>query len=56
MYKEEKMLPHVKAILNFQEEISKKTGREVSLSEAIANWIAFGYAEQYRRSYFHLKH
>lgn len=24
--------------------------------EAIANWIAFGYAEQYRRSYFHLKH
>lgn len=56
MYKEEKIPPHVQAILNFQVEITKKTGREVSLSEAIANWIAFGYAEQYRRAHFNLKH
>ena len=40
--------PQIKAILNFQQELIQKTGRTISISEAIAGWIALGYAEQYR--------
>ena len=48
MKKVETIPPQVKAILNFQQELMQKTGRIISFSEAIAGWIALGYAEQYR--------
>ena len=39
--------PQIQEILRFQSSISRRTGREVSLSEAIANWIALGHADDY---------
>lgn len=41
----------IKEILDFQFEISRKFNRKVTLSEAIANWIAFGHAERFREQF-----
>ena len=43
----------IREILDFQFEISRKFNRKVSLSEAIANWIAFGHAERFRDQILH---
>ena len=40
--------PQFQAILDYRNDIVKKYGRDVSMSEAIANWIALGHAEKYR--------
>ena len=42
----------IREILDFQLEISRQFNRKVPLSEAIANWIAQGYAEKFRSQYF----
>jgi len=51
MNREEKITPQIQAIINFRNDIIKRTGQMVSMSEAIAGWIALGYAEHYRRKY-----
>ena len=43
----------IKAILDFKSKISKKVGREVSFSEALACWLAYGYGDQFIDSNFH---
>jgi len=43
-----KLSPQFVEIFNFRNELTLKTGREISLSEAIAQWIALGYAEEFR--------
>ncbi|RKY83621.1 hypothetical protein DRQ09_09785 [candidate division KSB1 bacterium] len=45
----------VKAILEFQHQLSREEGRKIPLYEAIANWIALGYAEQFRQQVFKLQ-
>ena len=42
----------IKAIITFQNKLKKMTKRNISLAEAITNWIALGYAEEYRNGYF----
>jgi len=39
----------IEAILNYQIKLSIAEGRSVPLYEAIADWIALGYAEHYRK-------
>jgi hypothetical protein len=41
----------LRAIIAFQEKLAKTTKRNISLAEAIINWIALGYAEEYRSGY-----
>ena len=41
----------LKAIISFQSKLKKTTSRNVTLAEAIVNWIALGYAEEYRSGY-----
>jgi hypothetical protein len=48
----ESVPPQIQAILNFQKEITHKSGRNISISEAIAGWIALGFAEQHRKEHF----
>ena len=48
MHTVEQTPPQIQAIFDFRNKIIEKTGRNISISEAIAGWIALGYAEQYR--------
>jgi len=41
----------LQAIIAFQKRLAKTTKRNISLAEAIINWIALGYAEDYRSNY-----
>ena len=44
----------IKEILNFKSKISKKAGREVSFSEALACWLAYGYGDQFiEKNFYH---
>ena len=42
----------LKAILRYRSNLQKIVKRDVSLSEAIINWIALGYAEEYRDLFY----
>ena len=44
--------PQFQEIFGLQFKLTRKEGRPVSISEAIAIWIAFGYAEQFRHDHF----
>ena len=48
--------PQFREILRFQSDMTKRSGRPISLSEAIAGWISLGLAEEFRESYFHELH
>lgn len=48
--------PQMQAILDFQRKMTKKSGNPISISEAIAAWIATGYAEKFREDYLHHSH
>ncbi len=47
-FKEEQM----QAILKYQAWLRDTTKREISLAEALVNWIALGYADEYRKIYY----
>ncbi|MFC1558860.1 hypothetical protein ACFL40_05880 [candidate division KSB1 bacterium] len=48
MRRRQNMVPkHIKAILEFKSKISKKLGREISFSEALAYWFAYPYESQF---------
>ena len=40
--------PQFTEIFAFHQELETRTGKIISLSEAIAHWIALGYAEDFR--------
>jgi len=42
----------IRAIIDFQNKLSKEEGRVIPLYEAIADWIALGYAEQFRQQVY----
>ena len=42
----------IQEIITFQNKLSTSSDRNISLSEAIINWIALGYAEDYRNGFF----
>ena len=42
----------IQAIITFQNKLSTVSDRNISLAEAIINWIALGYAEDYRQGFF----
>ena len=46
--------PQFREILQFQSKLSRRSGRPISLSEAIAGWIALGLAEEFREKHFQL--
>jgi|SaaInl4_150m_RNA_FD_contig_21_380910_length_207_multi_2_in_0_out_0_1 hypothetical protein len=48
--------PQFREILRFQSTMSQRSGRQISLSEAIAGWIALGLAEDFRENHYHLSH
>ena len=54
MKRNHNMLPkQIKAILEFKSKISKKAGREISFSEALAYWFAYPYEKQiFEDTYF----
>jgi len=39
--------PQIREILRFKARVSKRAGRDISLSEAIANWLALGYGDEF---------
>ena len=41
----------IQAIVSFQGKLIKLLDRNISLAEAIINWIALGYAEDYRSGF-----
>lgn len=43
----------IQAIISFQSKLTRINSRTITLSEAIVNWIALGYAEEYRNGYFY---
>ena len=48
MKRKHNMVPkQIKAILEFKSKISKKAGREISFSEALAYWFAYPYEKQF---------
>ena len=48
--------PQVQEIFRFQSHLSKRVGRDISLSEAIAHWIALGYADEFIERIHHPAH
>mgnify|MGYP003574710291 CR=1 FL=1 len=46
--------PQFKEILQFQSTLTRRSGRPISLSEAIAGWIALGLAEEFREKTYDL--
>ncbi len=42
-----KVPKQIKSILNLKSKMAKNAGREISFSEALACWLAFGYADQF---------
>ena len=42
----------IQEIITFQNKLSTSSDRNISLSEAIINWISLGYAEDYRNGFF----
>jgi len=50
-----KIPKQMKAILDFKSKISKKTGREISFSEALSCWLAYGYGDQFIENYIFKK-
>ncbi|MCH7782334.1 hypothetical protein IID62_04645 [candidate division KSB1 bacterium] len=43
----------IEAIFSFQSKLKNSRKRSITLSEAIINWIALGYAEEYRNGFFY---
>ncbi|MCH8286712.1 hypothetical protein IIB79_09335 [candidate division KSB1 bacterium] len=43
----------LQAIVAYQDRLRNSMKRSVTLSEAIINWIALGYAEEYRNGFFY---
>lgn len=48
-----KIPKQIKSILDFKSKISKKVGYEVSFSEALACWLAYGYGDQFIENNIH---
>ncbi len=48
----EKKNRQIREILNFHKKLANRAGREISLSEAITKWIAFGFAEKSRKDIY----
>ncbi len=42
----------IKSILDLRTKISKNAGREISFSEALACWLAFGYGDSFVENYY----
>lgn len=43
----------IEAIFSFQSKLKNTNKRSITLSDAIINWIALGYAEEYRNGFFY---
>lgn len=41
----------IKSILDLKSRMSKNAGREISFSEALACWLAFGYGDSFVENY-----
>ena len=50
-----KIPKQIKAILDYKSKISKKSGREISFSEALSCWLAYGYGDQFIENHFFKK-